>query len=230
MNKGRTATSLAGLSAAGRQAAVRKNWAEVNRCAQALKRLRPREPEGHFLQGLAHKGRGHIDAAEAAFAKALELDGGRYDAAIELAFVRVLLNRHAEARSLLDGYREHLGNSPVYLDLAGQAYTLMSLHTDAWEVFELADRLQPNIDRIQANLAACAVNVGKIGTAREVSRRLLAKNPAHQRNHYELSKLQTVSDDAHVRQMKAILETADPDPARVPARRRASYRRSRGRT
>ncbi|HEY5654986.1 MAG TPA: sulfotransferase [Woeseiaceae bacterium] len=214
MSKSHLSKKADEISAAGRQAAVRRDWAQVSRCARDLKRMLPREAEGHYLLGLAQKGRGRIEDAAAAFSRALDLDDRRYDAAVELAFLLVLLNRHGEARILLDKYRPGLGNSPRYLDLAGQTYSRMSLHQEAWDAYQLADRLQPDVDKIQANLASCAVYLGKTDVAKNIYHKLLAKHPKHQRNHYELAQLQRASNDEHVRQMIALLDGADPDPAK----------------
>lgn len=173
-----------------------------------------RNPEGPFLLGLVKKARGRLDEAAGLFARALELDNKRYDAAIELAFLDVLLNRHAEARALLDDNCHRLVNSPMYLNLAGQAYSRMSLHEDAWLVFEKANQLQPNVERFEASLAACAVYLGKVDTAREIYHKLLDRNPTHQRNHYEMAQLQRAKNDDHIRQMVDIIETSKREPAK----------------
>src|SRR5688572_13500823 len=73
------------IAAAGRRAVELGKWAVVRQCAGELLRLDSAGPEGYFLVGLVEKAaRRPIKAAEA-FAKALELDSRRYDAAVELA-------------------------------------------------------------------------------------------------------------------------------------------------
>ena len=179
-----------------------------------LKRRAPDNPEGPFLLGLAQKAAGRARAAADYFRAALVLDKSRYDAAIELAWQCVLLNRFAEADDLLERFEPRLGNSPVYLDLAGQAYTRLGRYESAWALFEKALALQPNVEPIEVNKAACAVYLGKTDEAQAIYRKLLRKHPSHQRFHYELSQLARAKDDRHVKQMLSVLRKADADPAR----------------
>lgn len=202
------------LSSAGRQAVTARDWATVDRCAAEILRRNARHPEGPFLKGLAEKAAGRIDAAAASFAKTIDLDERRYDAGIELAFAYVLMNRHAEAADLLERYRDRLANSPVYLQMAGRACVRLGLYEQAWPLFESALRLQPEVESFQADMANCAVYLGKIDTAAGLYRKLLQRNPAHQRNHYELSQLVRAEDDAHVKQMLDVLDGASPEPRR----------------
>jgi tetratricopeptide (TPR) repeat protein len=202
------------IRSAARQAVAARDWRQVTACALELKHRAPREAESPFLLGLAQKATGQRQSAADLFKAALELDGSRYDAAIELAYQDILLNRHAEARDLLDRYRSRIRSNAHYLDLAAQGYSMMSMHEEAWPLYEKARRLQPQKEIFQAHLAACAVYLGKIDIARSIYQYLLTKRPDHQRNHYELAQLSRATDDRHLKQMMAVLERADPDPAR----------------
>ena len=201
------------VSAAGRRAVAARDWQRVASCGRKINSIAPQDPEGPFLSGLSLKASGRIEEAVEQFERALQRGSHRYDAAIELAFANVLLNRHAEARQLLDTYSKMLGNSPIYLNLAGQAYTRMNLHQSAWPLYEAASRLQPAVEVFQANMAACAVYLGRIDTARSLYEGLLAHNPNHQRNHYELAQLGRASNDEHVQEMLRVLRQADSNPA-----------------
>jgi tetratricopeptide (TPR) repeat protein len=146
--------------------------------------------------------------ASRAFLKALNCDARRYDAAVELADQHLLALRHWAALELLKKYEPLLGNSPLYLDRAARIYTRMGLHARAWPLYQKASAKQPDADQLAANLAASSVLLGKIDLARSIYQDLLRKHPGHQRNHYELSRLSTASDDSHIRQMKSVLDTA----------------------
>ncbi|MDJ0812705.1 MAG: sulfotransferase [Woeseiaceae bacterium] len=202
------------ISASGRQAAAARNWPQVGACGMEIKRRDPNNPEGPFLLGLAQKAAGRLQAAADYFAAALGIDVARYDAAIELAWQLVLLNRFAEANELLDDYRARLDNSPVYLDLAGQAYTRLGRYDSAWGLYERALQLQPNVEPIEVNMATCAVYLGKTDRAQAIYSKLLKKHPDHQRFHYELAQLARAESDRHVKQMLAVLHRASPDPTR----------------
>ena len=207
-------TDTARISAEGRRAAAARDWGRVRACGLEIRRLAPRDPEGPFLLGLVEKAAGRPRQAADSFQVALDLGAERYDAAIELAFQRVLLNRHREAVELLDGNRSRLSNSPRYLNLAGEGYARMGMYEEAWSLYERALELQPDVEIFQANLAACAVYLGRIDTARDLYGKLLEKHPSHQRNHYELARLTRATNDRHVEQMRAVLASSDPDPAR----------------
>jgi tetratricopeptide (TPR) repeat protein len=208
LNRSSSHDNLSRLSATARKAAHAGNWTTVDNCAREILRLDKRNPEGWFLTGLLEKAAGRNQQAVAAFSKSIQLDAKRYDAAIELASLCQVFLRHREAVALLKGYEPRLSNSPYYLDLAATIYTRLGLHDKAWPLYRKANELQPGIDRFQAKLAACAVNVGKIEQARALYKGLLARHPGHQRNHYELSRLETAQDSTHIERMKEVLHAS----------------------
>ena len=200
---------LESISATARKAAQSKDWARVSACAKEILKQDRNSVEGHFLVGLAEKASNLPAQAAKAFSKAISLDDRRYDAAIELASQYLTSNQYSEAVALLQKYESHLGNSPRYLDMAGTIYTNVGLPERGWPLYRKATELQPGVDSLQANLAACSVFVGKIDDAKKIYRRLLKKFPNHQRNHYELSRLEKATDTTHVEQMKEVLRTTN---------------------
>jgi tetratricopeptide (TPR) repeat protein len=197
------------LSVLARKAAQKQDWATVSNCAKEILKQNNRSPEGYFLTGLVEKGSSRPAKAARAFEKALELDENRYDAAIELAHQYFIGRRNADAANLLGNFEDMLDNSPRYLDMAGTTYTDIGMADKAWPLFQKANELQPGMDRFQANLAACGVFLGKIKEAKEIYKRLLDKYPAHQRNHYQLARLEKAKDATHVNQMKEILRSTN---------------------
>ena len=200
------------LSVMARKAAQKRDWAAVSNCAKDILKQNSKSPEGHFLTGLAEKGSRRPARAAKAFAAALELDAGRYDAAIELANQYFIGRRNADAADLLARYVDMLDNSPRYLDMAGTVYSDIGMPARAWPLFQRANELQPGIDLFQANLAACGVFVGKIEEASDIYKRLLKKYPAHQRNHYQLARLEKAKDSTHVEQMKELIHSLGLPP------------------
>lgn len=198
--------NLSQISATARSAVQAKNWATVSSCARTILKQDKKSPEGYFLSGLVEKAAGRAHPAKAAFSKAISLDAGRYDAAIELANQFAILLRYGEAKALLQQYESRLSNSPLYLDMAANIYARLGLHARAWPLYHKANELQPGIDMFQANLAASSVYVGKIREAKAIYTRLLQRHPDHQRNHYQLSRLARATDSSHVEQMQQILE------------------------
>lgn len=144
------------------------------------------------------------------FKRALELNGDRYDAAIELANQHIVLNKHQEARELLTQYVERLPDNALYFDLAGHAWFVMGHYEDAWPLFERAVKLDPNAEAFQVHKAACAVFLGKKDVARSIYTRILKRNPQNQRIHYELAQLERARTDKHVRQMLRAVRAGTP--------------------
>ena len=205
---------LARASAVARKAAQKKDWATVEACAAEILRADSASAEGYFLHGLAEKGGGRPENAAAAFEKALEIDRERYDAAIELASQHAHLQRNADALGLLERYQGHLGNSPRYLTMAADTFSRMGLHARAWPIYDKANELQPGLDLLQANLAACSVLLGHVEQAKAIYKALLERHPTHQRNHYEVSRLERARDATHVERMKDVLRSTNLPPAK----------------
>lgn len=201
------ATELRKLSTAARQAVQTQDWHKVDTFASLILAADEQSAEGYFLTGLVEKARRRPRKAASAFERALSLDSGRYDAAIELANQYSIARRNGDAAQLLGDYEKFLNNSPRYLDLAGTIYTDIGMAAKAWPLYLLANKLQPNIDLFQANLAACAVFLGKIEEAKSTYQGLLKRYPNHQRNHYQLSRLGRAKDSAHIDQMLDILHS-----------------------
>jgi len=212
MSDKQTTGQLGRISATGRRAAQSQDWATVSACAGEILKRDGNSAEGYFLSGLVEKASQRPVKAAEAFAKALALDAGRYDAAIELTNQYGIANRHAEALELLEKYESHLGNSPHYLNMAGLAYSTLGMHERAWPLYQKANELQPGVALFQANLAACGVYLGKIEDAKAAYKALLARVPSHQRNHYYLARLEQARDGTHVEQMKAVLESTKLPP------------------
>ncbi len=208
------ADEIGRISATARRAAQKHNWAVVAANAAEILKRDADSAEGHFLAGLVEKAaRRPIRAAEA-FARALELDPARYDAAVELADQHAIGRRNAAAADLLARYSDRLQNSPRYLDMAGTVYTHIGMPERALPLYRRANELQPGVPLFQANLAACDVYLGHLEEARTLYQTLLARTPSHQRNHYYLARLEKATDSTHVEQMKAVLRDQRLPPDR----------------
>jgi thioredoxin-like negative regulator of GroEL len=192
------------------------NWRVVEDCAKRVLKLDKGSAEGHFLAGLAAKGNARFAPAEKSFRRALQQDARRYDAGIELADLYVRLQRNAEAIRLFDEFVPLLTNSPLYLEMAAQAFARLDLHERAWPLFVAACELQPGVERFLAGRAASAVFLGKVDEARQIYRELLEKRPEHQRFHHQLSQIARAKDSNHVEQMKSVLAATNlPAPQNI---------------
>jgi tetratricopeptide (TPR) repeat protein len=204
--------SAAQIAAHGRKAAQRREWEVVGRCASELIARNARDPEGHFLAGLAERGARRPRQAAEYFQRALGLAPDRYDAAIELASLYSVRGRHKEAHDLLSRYTPRLQDSPLYLDVAGLAYSAIGLPELAWPLHHRADALQPGVPKFMANLAACGITLGRIEESRALYLKLLEWDPSHHRNHFQLAQLGRAKDDTHLQQMLKLLAGSTSPP------------------
>jgi len=203
---------LSQVSAAARNAVFKRDWPTVDACAREILKHQGQSPEGYFLAGLVAKASRHADSAAANFSRSLGVDAERYDAAIELANQHTAARRYADAAALVTEYEGRLSNSPVYLHMAGTIYSRIGMAEKAWPLYQKADELQPGVDLFQANLATCALFLGKIEEARTLFEKLLERTPAHQGNHYQLAQLTKATDATHIEQMKEVLESTNMSP------------------
>ncbi len=197
---------LDNMSRTARQAVRRKDWTTVQSCARRLQREQRQNPEGFFLGGLADVAARRRDKALQAFQKALALDRQRYDAAVELAELYLAEQRMGDAAALVLQRTEAMRNSPLYLDKAASVLVKAGLPERAMPLFDRACELQPDADALRSRRAECLVFVGRIDEAKLEYRQLLNRSPAHQRNHYELSRLARATTASHVDEMKALLQ------------------------
>lgn len=216
MNGSISQASKEQLAGIAMQSMRKRDWASLHACAAELLRRDKADIDGLFMLGLVEKAANHPVKSAEAFARVLELDDSRYDAAVELAAMYAVSKRNSQVVELLDRYREMLADSPRYLDMAATTYTNIGLPHKGYPLYKQAVDLQQDADLFRANLAACAVYMGDIDEAGRLYRQLLEKNPHHQRNHYYLSRLAKAKDDGHIAQMQQTLaETGLPAPRNI---------------
>lgn len=204
--------SIESLSAGARRAAGARDWPVVAELAREILAIDRQAAEGWFLAGLAEKSAGNPRKAADALQRALRLDGERYDAAVERADILWRMLQNQQAKDLLDAYEDRLANSPYYLHMAGTLWSRMGLHARALPLFQRALGLQPEVEIFKASLAGTSVLMGRVAEARTLYTELLEKNPGHQRNHYELSRLGRARDTQHVEAMKSVLQQTQLPP------------------
>ena len=202
------------VSSAARQAISRGEWPVVDACAREILKQDADSAEGHFLAGLFAKASKRSSDAAAAFRRVIAIDVERYDAAIELANLLTAERRNGEAAEIVRAYEKKLGNSPVYLNMAGNVYLGIGMPEAAWAMYRQATELQPGVALIEENLATTSTFLGKIDEARELLQGLLVKAPDHQRNHLSLARLDKATDREHIDAMLASLARTRLPPDR----------------
>ncbi len=205
---------IAQLSRLARQAISRRDGRVLLQSFSEILRLDPGNAEGSFLKGVFFKGQRNSLEATAAFENALAADSGRYDAAVELAELLLPLQENARIVALLKAAEITMRNSPYYLNFSGEIYERIGLHGLAWPLFQAANNIQKDAAPIETNLAGAAAKVGEMEIAKKYYTKLLAENPTHQRNHFELSRLSRAEDELHIEEMKTLLNKNREDGAK----------------
>lgn len=199
-------TNIEQMSHLARTAIQNQDWKSVVGFVNSMLQADSHCAEAYFLMGLVEKVSNRPVKAAEAFEKTLRLDAKRYDAGIELANQYSIARRNGEVANLLRKYAVMLNNSPKYLDLAGTVYSDIGMPEKAWPLYLKANKLQPEIELFQANLAACGVYLGKVQESQKIYQELLKRSPRHQRNHFHLARLSKAEDDNHINDMKKILD------------------------
>ena len=204
--------SIGEFSQTARAMIQQQRYAEVIVFSKQIQVIHPNAAEVHFVLGLAEKRSRNLQGAKQSFEKAINLDTQRYDAAIELAELLVVEGDFKHAFFILTHNEPKLVKSSYYLNIAGTCYTKIGMHEKAWESFKLADKVQPNTDSILANLADCAVLMGKAVVAMKIYQKIIEKYPSHQKTHYEFSKIKKADNASHINEMKALLHNSNLPP------------------
>ena len=201
---------------AGRQAMIQKDWALLEQIVAQMVPTFPDSAESHYLRGVLARVKRDVPEAIEAFKQGLSLDDQRYDMAVELANMYSVSRQNAAAAELLDHYSSALNDSPRYADLAGTIYTEIGMSDRALPLFKRACELQPEAQVFKANLATCAVFVGDIDLGETLYRELLAANPEHRKNHYQLSRLKKAKDETHIKQMLSVIKDSSETARNIP--------------
>lgn len=207
-----TLSSEKAISHRARLGISRGDWQEVHQCANALLALHHDSAEGLFLLGKVALAASDYSAAKQHFSSAYASDPNRHDVTVELSHLEASQHNHSTAHALLESCPATLWKSPYYLDMASSIYTNIGMPDVALPLIEKAHKLQPEIDTISSNLAACLSYNGLNERAVEIYEDLLAKHPGHQRNHYFLAQLPGSNDKVHVDVMLKLLQATKTSP------------------
>ena len=200
-----TVSSLEDISRVARQAIAKHDWRALDQCVQAATAVSPEDSETWFLRGFLHKIKSEPRLAKSAFENSLEINAERHDCMVELAGILLMSRENQRALSLLQQAKPLIQSSPLYLDAAATHYANLGLPREALPLYRRALELQPGVPLFLANLAACLVFVGQTEEAEEIYKSLLTSNPSHQRQHYQLSRLQRAHEESHLKRMLAML-------------------------
>lgn len=201
---------------AGQQALSQQDWPTVEQVNAQLQKNFSNIANAHYFSGLASRVKSQVPEALESFKQALKLDPQRYDIGVELANMYSISRQNGLAAKLLEQYVPKLHDSPRFLDLAGTIYTEIGLSELALPLFKRACELQPDAQIFKANLATCAIFLGDIELGEKLYKELLALNPDHRKNHYQLSRLKKAKDTEHLEQMLDVIKGSTDTKRDIP--------------
>jgi tetratricopeptide (TPR) repeat protein len=137
----------------------------LERCRQALKVEKRRQPQTYHLQGLLLRARGRLDEAADSFEDALRQSPAYFEALANFAGVRLEQSKPEQALGVC---RRAVEDNPDWAEAHGilaNVLRAMSEHTDALASYDEALRLKPDWAGAHLNRGALLAEQGKLDEA-----------------------------------------------------------------
>ena len=174
--------------------------------------LRPRDPDGHFLLGMAEDARNNTKDAVAAVESALSFE----ETAEYLAHYGRLLSRFKKMDMAAQAADRALAlnpKDPLTLDTIGCVFSRLGQHNRAIPIFEQAVNGQPNNPQFRFNLATSHQFTGDFEAAEQDYELIIDHTPSFVKAHTALSTLRRqTSERNHIARLEGLL-TKVRDPA-----------------
>lgn len=196
----------------GFQALAAGDVPAASECCQRALRIKPDLVEGHFLVGLVALQAKDRDNAFKAFASVTKLQPDHGAAWAHLAKLFMNDGQISRADVALAEAVKYETENPVVQDLIGAVYTSMGEYGLAGECFARAMNGQPDHPPFMLNLANNHIYNGRIEDAEELLQQILAIQPDTPQAHWSLAGSRTARDDAHIEDMRRLLEGQSAHP------------------
>ncbi len=162
-------------------------------------------PEGHFLVGLIALESRQTRTAISAFGSVTELNPRHGAAWAQLARLYFSAGQPLMGDDALAKAIEFESGDPVVHDLLGLIYSLQGDQEEASAWFAKAVAASPDNPMFLVNKANNRMYLGHIDEAEQGLRQVLDIDPANPQAHWVLAGLRKARDDAHVKEMRALL-------------------------
>jgi tetratricopeptide (TPR) repeat protein len=116
----------------------------ARRAAGDLQTLKPEEPAGFYLAGLADEAQHHLDDAQQQYRQALKLQPNAFDALEALAHLELLRGKGTDAIALVKAEMARTPNSALPVNLLGGVYLAQGNLPLAIQTLTTATTLDPN--------------------------------------------------------------------------------------
>ena len=146
----------------------------------------PEMPRPHVRLGVWHRSKGDLDAAEASYRRALELDP---DSAPALNNLGNVLSLKGDLAGAEEAYTRSLQLLPRYpealINLAG-AFNRRGQFEEALLLYQRAEPLAENRPALYSNWGLCYLELGQFAKAERALRRSISLDPDNASSHYNL--------------------------------------------
>lgn len=172
---------------------------------QRLTQLRPQDPDGYFLLGMAEDARNQIAAAIAAVEKAISYK----ETAEYLAHYARILSRLKRMDRAAAAAQKAIDLEPkdaLTLDTIGCVYSRIGQHAKAIPIFEQAIALKSDNPQFRFNLATSLQFVGELDKAEKEHEHIIQLAPGFVKAHTALSSLRKqTKENNHIARLDSIL-------------------------
>ena len=151
--------------------------------------LQPKDPEPHLSAGILQERQGHLDAAEAEYKQALNLDSKSSEALIGLVNVYMHAHRYSDAEGLLRKLAAEQPNDAVIHLQLGRMLAASGKKNEALPELQLAVKLAPGDTGAQRDLADLYSDLGKSAEAEAAYRPLLTATPNDPQLHNSMGRM-----------------------------------------
>lgn len=196
------------LEAQARTALGRGDLPAAVIAAKALIEVRPEQPAGYFLLGIAAVEAGQIAKAIPLIEAAVER-GPEAEHVAQLARLLILQRRDGEAAVAAERAMALAPDDPLTLDTIGCVFARLGRHEESIAPFTAAVAAEPGNSDYRYNLAAASGFTGRASEACAHYEAILARDPGNARAHYALAILSRQTAEAnHVPRLQAALAAA----------------------
>lgn len=191
------------------------NLKDAGACCSLVLKYMPKAKEAHFLVGLIAVECKDWTTAKKAFQAVVDIDAGHSAGWAQGARVFMVMGQYSNAETALDKAVALEPADPLVQDVIGTVYSLLGDQRAALLWFDKACAGSGNA-AFELSRAKSLTFLGDMPAAKAALEVVIAERPTTAQAHWMLSRVETVSDYAHVKQMKALIDAEPTGSVNLP--------------